>query len=148
MRGEFAELVRLAVLLEVLFAVLLEVAAEALHKWAARRGEDDGWQPPEDVLVIIPHAWFPAPAAPAPSAAGTVCPACHTPLPEGAKFCFNCGASLDSGRVCPVCGNKLMPGAKFCMNCGAKLEKVCPQCGKPVQEGTKFCMNCGFKLEA
>lgn len=89
-----------------------------------------------------------APAAPAPSAAGTVCPACHTPLPEGAKFCFNCGASIDSGRVCPVCGNKLMPGAKFCMNCGAKLEKVCPQCGKPVQEGTKFCMNCGFKLEA
>ena len=84
---------------------------------------------------------------PTPAGNGTVCPACHTTLPEGAKFCFNCGATIETGRVCPVCGNKLVPGAKFCMNCGTKLESTCPQCGKPIQGGMKFCMNCGFRLE-
>lgn len=63
-----------------------KVAAEACKRWssassglrpdklgmsrAARasesspQGEGNAWEPPEDVLVIVPHAWFPAPAAP------------------------------------------------------------------------------------
>ena len=50
-----------------------KVAAEWCRRWAERRavgdagpyGDDaEAWVPPEDVLVIIPHAWFPAPAAP------------------------------------------------------------------------------------
>ena len=51
-----------------------KVAADWCRKWhkagiglapGAEPGEEtDPWIPPEDVLVIIPHAWFPAPAAP------------------------------------------------------------------------------------
>lgn len=39
-----------------------KTAAEWCRKWA--EGSEDPWIPPEDVLVIIPHAWFPSPAAP------------------------------------------------------------------------------------
>lgn len=43
------------------------IAAEWVQKWQAQRAaagqEPDGWAPPEDVLVLIPHAWFPRPAA-------------------------------------------------------------------------------------
>ena len=42
-----------------------KIAAEWCRKWQSGRTEgEDPWIPPEDVLVIIPHAWFPAPAAP------------------------------------------------------------------------------------
>ena len=41
-----------------------KIAASACRKWAADRGQDAAWVPPEDVLVLIPHAWFPAPTAP------------------------------------------------------------------------------------
>lgn len=51
-----------------------KVAAEWCRKWhkagiglapgAEPGAETEPWIPPEDVLVIIPHAWFPAPAAP------------------------------------------------------------------------------------
>lgn len=40
-----------------------KIAAEWCQKWAEQIGED-AWTPPEDVLVIVPHCWFPAPAAP------------------------------------------------------------------------------------
>ena len=53
-----------------------KVAGEAIRRWRERRlAEDAGrrrriepeeaedWTPPEDVLVIIPHAWFPIAAA-------------------------------------------------------------------------------------
>lgn len=50
-----------------------KVAAEWCRKWHEARADvgigpykenGEAWIPPEDVLVIIPHAWFPAPAAP------------------------------------------------------------------------------------
>lgn len=40
-----------------------KTAAEACRRWAAQTGQDTAWAPPEDVLVILPHCWFPAPAA-------------------------------------------------------------------------------------
>lgn len=40
------------------------IAAEACRKTSALRGEEAAWEPSEDVLVLIPHCWFPAPAAP------------------------------------------------------------------------------------
>ena len=50
-----------------------QIAAEWCKKWEAsslsssvRTGAapPEAWVPPEDVLVLIPHCWFPAPAAP------------------------------------------------------------------------------------
>lgn len=44
-----------------------KTAAEAYRRWAAARTANEGtaevWTPPEDVLVIIPHCWFPITAA-------------------------------------------------------------------------------------
>ena len=51
-----------------------------------------------------------------------LCPSCGQPVREGAKFCDNCGASLQ--LTCPQCGEALRPGAKFCDSCGARLEPV------------------------
>jgi len=47
------------------------------------------------------------------------CPSCKAEIPEGSKFCLECGAAL-SGR-CPSCGNANPPSAKFCLECGYKL---------------------------
>ncbi len=49
----------------------------------------------------------------------TVCPECHTPCAENAKFCMECGYVLK--KVCPSCGNKLSGSAKFCPECGSKV---------------------------
>ncbi|HEY3397302.1 MAG TPA: SPFH domain-containing protein [Armatimonadota bacterium] len=61
------------------------------------------------------------PAAPAPSGTGVspvgpTCPQCHQAVPAGAKFCPNCGASLEAATC--TCGAELPAGAKFCPACG------------------------------
>lgn len=48
---------------------------------------------------------------------GLTCPSCGKPVPNGAKFCSECGARL----VCPKCNAALVPGAKFCPQCGNQL---------------------------
>lgn len=77
------------------------------------------------------------------------CAQCHAELPDGAKFCFSCGAKVEvlaeNEMICPKCGQKT-PKGKFCMQCGQKLINVCPNCGKEVPEGAKFCFECGQKL--
>jgi class 3 adenylate cyclase/predicted ATPase len=47
------------------------------------------------------------------------CPSCKAVIPEGSKFCLQCGAAL-LGR-CPSCGNANPASAKFCLECGHKL---------------------------
>lgn len=47
------------------------------------------------------------------------CPVCQTENPEGAKFCFNCGAATSVD--CPNCGTQLPANARFCFNCGHQL---------------------------
>lgn len=59
------------------------------------------------------------PAAPAPQAATVACVSCAQPIPEGSRFCPQCGAS-QATSVCTDCGKPLAPGAKFCPECGAK----------------------------
>ncbi len=49
------------------------------------------------------------------------CPKCQSENPEGAKFCNECGNSLDI--MCPKCSKANPPGSKFCNECGQKLEK-------------------------
>jgi adenylate cyclase len=50
----------------------------------------------------------------------TVCSACATENPAGARFCMSCGAVLE--RSCPTCGVAAPDGARFCMACGGQLQ--------------------------
>ena len=47
-----------------------------------------------------------------------ICPSCGKKTPKG-KFCMECGAPLIS--KCPTCGAELPQGAKFCLECGTKI---------------------------
>ncbi len=88
-------------------------------------------------------------AAPAAPAATIDCPKCGAKLPEGAKFCLECGAKVEilgaNEILCPACG-KITQNGKFCMECGASLVKTCPKCGNTVPTGSKFCLECGEQL--
>lgn len=82
-------------------------------------------------------------------ASAPTCPNCGMALPNGAKFCLNCGAKIepripDGKTVCPGCGKTVIKG-KFCPECGFQFTSVCPKCGADVT-GMKFCPNCGEKL--
>ena len=66
---------------------------------------------------------------------------------------------------CKVCGNDVPNGAKFCENCGSKMPEVAPQeqevvtnnsnnqinaepvANEDTTEKVKFCQNCGEKLD-
>jgi predicted ATPase/class 3 adenylate cyclase len=47
------------------------------------------------------------------------CPSCQATVPEGSKFCNQCGAAL--APRCPSCGHETISGAKFCPECGTRL---------------------------
>ena len=50
-----------------------------------------------------------------------ICPQCQTELPEGAKFCKECGRKIET--ACPACGKGNPPDSKFCLECGRELIK-------------------------
>lgn len=92
---------------------------------------------------------MPAPAAQTNQTQQVECAHCHTKLPMNAKFCFGCGAKVETVNenemICPKCGQKT-PKGKFCMQCGAALSNACPNCGNELPNEAKFCLNCGQKL--
>ena len=47
------------------------------------------------------------------------CPNCKADIPEGSKFCLECGTALLG--CCPSCGSANPASAKFCLECGHKL---------------------------
>jgi predicted nucleic acid-binding Zn ribbon protein len=47
------------------------------------------------------------------------CPGCHSIIPDGSKFCGECGAALS--MRCPSCGAAIRANTKFCAECGQKL---------------------------
>lgn len=47
------------------------------------------------------------------------CPSCQFVMPDGSKFCSECGTKLPAG--CPSCGHLNPASAKFCSECGIKL---------------------------
>lgn len=77
------------------------------------------------------------------------CPSCNAEMPEGSKFCLECGSKVEilaeNEMICPACGKKT-PKGKFCMECGSPLVAKCPNCGVEVPNGAKFCLECGQKL--
>lgn len=54
-----------------------------------------------------------------PAAQTVPCVSCKAPIPQGSKFCPECGAG-QLANACKDCGKPLTPGAKFCPECGAK----------------------------
>ncbi len=52
------------------------------------------------------------------------CPKCQFENPEGAKFCRDCGASLELDLTCPNCGSSHPQGSKFCIECGHDLRSI------------------------
>jgi hypothetical protein len=47
---------------------------------------------------------------------------------------------------CPKCQFEIPEGAKFCNECGNKLEIACSACGKINSLSSKFCSECGHKI--
>jgi membrane protease subunit (stomatin/prohibitin family) len=85
------------------------------------------------------------------------CPKCGTLVPQGVRFCPQCGnpmgqppAGATGGPPCPKCGQPVPPGVKFCPNCGASTAppppRKCPKCNADVTSAGKFCPNCGAEL--
>ncbi len=99
--------------------------------------------------------------------AGLTCTECGAIIPEGRKFCAECGAKVVlpepepiveevlTANVCLNCGAVIVEGKKFCGECGTKIEihaqstgpKHCTGCGAEIPEGRKFCSECGTKVE-
>lgn len=125
---------------------------QTVQKTAESLSKSPGAAVGAGVVVIPPLFQPPAPAAPAaPAQQFVLCPKCGFQNPSTAKFCSNCGATLQAaaaGLTCPKCGTANPAGAKFCINCGSPLQSSikCPKCGSEVQPGAKFCQNCGEKL--
>lgn len=51
-----------------------------------------------------------------------VCSKCGAEIPEGMKFCGQCGAPVIREKICPNCGTKNDPKMNFCGQCGTKLD--------------------------
>jgi len=51
---------------------------------------------------------------------------------------------------CQNCGAQMPDGIKFCQECGKPLEQkknVCPKCNIELPDNSKFCSECGFQVE-
>lgn len=63
-------------------------------------------------------------AAAAPQGGMMTCNQCGHSIPQGSKFCPECGAKVEAPtgkKFCSQCGNEVAPGAKFCPQCGNKF---------------------------
>jgi membrane protease subunit (stomatin/prohibitin family) len=57
-------------------------------------------------------------------------------------------AAQPQGKVCPKCSAQNVAAAKFCNECGTSLQPAaCPKCGYVPQAGAKFCIECGTGLK-
>ncbi len=56
----------------------------------------------------------------------TTCAGCGASgQPDGARFCFSCGSTLQAA-ACPACSAEVVPGARFCSGCGAVQGPTAP----------------------
>lgn len=80
----------------------------------------------------------------------TNCPHCQASVKASAKFCGECGNSVQPQEAaCVKCQASIQKGAKFCGECGAEqiTEKVCPSCQHVNAPKAKFCGECGTSFE-
>lgn len=84
------------------------------------------------------------------AAATVACPNCGKQNNPAARFCADCGGTMEVAKVpCVKCGAQLREGAKFCSECGTSQEKEkCSNCQHELAAGAKFCPECGTKTEA
>ena len=69
---------------------------------------------------------------------GPICQRCKRELPDGSKFCCNCGRPVPAA-ACPKCGfSNLSPVMKFCPMCGAPLTGQALHMGSPCQDNDHF----------
>ena len=77
-------------------------------------------------------------------------PAAPATVPGGANGnVYAAPAPTQAGTACPACGQVVSAGSKFCNACGTRMPEApafCGECGQPVQPGSKFCNQCGSKL--
>ena len=80
-------------------------------------------------------------------ASSTQCSVCGRQLPDGSKFCPECGAKTlpADSMICPGCG-KTVKLSKFCPECGTPLARKCKNCNQELASGAKFCPECGTKV--
>ena len=80
-------------------------------------------------------------------ASSTQCSVCGRQLPDGSKFCPECGAKTlpADSMLCPGCG-KTVKLSKFCPECGTPLARKCKNCNQELASGAKFCPECGTKV--
>ena len=57
------------------------------------------------------------------------CPSCKIEIPDGSKFCIQCGAALPF--ACSSCSHGNPPQAKLCANCGTALTTASPPSPAP-----------------
>lgn len=50
------------------------------------------------------------------------CQACKADIPQGSKFCPECGASIISFLACTHCGTQIPPNSSFCQDCGKPIK--------------------------
>lgn len=77
------------------------------------------------------------------------CPHCQAQILATAKFCGECGKTVQTEKVpCISCQAPINADAKFCGECGAQqvTEKTCAKCGKKNAPTAKFCGDCGDTL--
>jgi membrane protease subunit (stomatin/prohibitin family) len=79
------------------------------------------------------------------------CPKCQTMVPQGQRFCGQCGYDITTKveekkkLLCSNCNAELKPGMKFCTECGNKYNP-CPSCGADMKDGAEECIVCGKGL--
>ncbi|WP_432358716.1 SPFH domain-containing protein [Sporosarcina sp. UB5] len=74
------------------------------------------------------------------------CPHCSMHIRTTAKFCPECGNSVQEKTVpCVNCKAEIKEGSNFCGECGVKqvTEKNCAGCGASNGPNAKFCGDCG-----
>ncbi|MBD7983227.1 SPFH domain-containing protein [Sporosarcina sp. Sa2YVA2] len=77
------------------------------------------------------------------------CPHCQAQIRANAKFCPECGKTVQQQTVpCVSCKVDIKEGSKFCGECGAQqlTEKKCQSCGTVNGPTAKFCGDCGETL--
>jgi len=55
------------------------------------------------------------------------CANCEAEIPEGEKFCPQCGVPVEGAAKCPYCGGAMLPDEQFCGQCGREVKRVAPQ---------------------